>query len=151
MNEIYKIADRITILQDGHVVNTDLVTNINEQKLVELATGRNITSFFPEIKKQRGKKLLDIKNLNISNSFIQDVSMNVKSGEVVGLAGLAGSGKSAIGRACFGINKITTGTISYLDDVIYDSSKQINDLTPRSMIDRGMLYLPSDRLSLIHI
>ncbi len=145
MNEIYKIADRITILQDGHVVNTDLVTNINEQKLVELATGQKITSFFPEIKKQRGIKLLDIKNLNISNSFIQDVSMNIKSGEVVGLAGLAGSGKSAIGRACFGINKITAGTISYLDDVIYDSSKQINDLTPRSMIDRGMLYLPSDR------
>ena len=145
MNEIYKIADRITILQDGHVVNTDSVANINEQKLVELATGRNITSFFPEIKKQRGKKLLEIKNLNISNSFVKDVSMNVKAGEVIGITGLAGSGKSAIGRACFGINKIATGAISYLDDVIFDSSKQINDISPRSMIDRGML------LSLIHI
>jgi ribose transport system ATP-binding protein len=69
----------------------------------------------------------------------------VKAGEVVGIAGLAGSGKSAIGRACFGINKIAEGKISYLDDLIYDSSKQINDLNPRSMIDRGMLYLPSDR------
>ena len=145
MNEIYKIADRITILQDGHVVNTDSVANINEQKLVELATGRNITSFFPEIKKQRGKKLLEIKNLNISNSFVKDVSMNVKAGEVIGITGLAGSGKSAIGRACFGINKIAAGAISYLDDVIFDSSKQINDISPRSMIDRGMLYLPSDR------
>ena len=66
MNEIYRIANRITILQDGHVVNTDFVENINEQKLVELATGRNITNFFPEIKKQPGRKLLDVKNLQIT-------------------------------------------------------------------------------------
>ena len=145
MKEIYKISNRITILQDGHVVNTDSVANINEQKLVELATGRNISSLFPEIKKQRGKKLLDINNLYISNSFIEDVSINVKAGEVIGITGLAGSGKSAIGRACFGVNKIEAGTISYLDDVIYDSSKQINDISPRAMLDRGMLYLPSDR------
>jgi ribose transport system ATP-binding protein len=145
MNEIYRIANRITILKDGHVVNTDFVENVNEQKLVELATGQNIKSFFPEIKKQPGKKLLDIRNLHINNTFISDVSINVKAGEVVGIAGLAGSGKSAIGRACFGINKIAEGKISYLDDLIYDSSKQINDLNPRSMIDRGMLYLPSDR------
>ena len=145
MNEIYRIANRITILQDGHVVNTDFVENINEQKLVELATGRNITSFFPEIKKQPGRKLLDIKNLQINNSFIDDVSIHVKAGEVIGIAGLAGSGKSAIGRACFGIDKIAAGQITYLDDLIFDSSKQINDLNPRSMLDRGMLYLPSDR------
>ena len=73
MNEIYRIANRITILQDGHVVNTDFVENINEQKLVELATGRNITNFFPEIKKQPGRKLLDVKNLQINSSFIDDV------------------------------------------------------------------------------
>ena len=66
MNEIYRIANRITILQDGHVVNTDFVENINEQKLVELATGRNITNFFPEIKKQPGRKLLDVKNYKLT-------------------------------------------------------------------------------------
>ena len=145
MNEIYKIANRITILQDGNVIDTSSIKNINEQKLVELATGRNITTFFPEIKKQPGIKILDIKNLSLSNTFVSDVSINVSAGEVVGIAGLAGSGKSTIGRACFGISKISSGKISYLDDLIYDSSKQINDLSPRSMLDRGMLYLPSDR------
>ena len=90
MNEIYRIANRITILQDGHVVNTDFVENINEQKLVELATGRNITNFFPEIKKQPGRKLLDLKNLQINNSFIDDVSIHVKAGEVISIVGNSG-------------------------------------------------------------
>jgi len=145
MKEIYTICNRVTILQDGQVVDSDKVSNINEQKLVELATGRTIKNFFPEMNHQFGRKLLDIKNLCVSDNNLEHVSINVRAGEVVGLAGLAGSGKSAIGRACFGINKIKSGNITYLDDVIYDSSKQINDISPRAMLDRGMLYVPSDR------
>ena len=145
MKEIYTICNRVTILQDGRVVDSDKVSNINEQKLVELATGRTIKNFFPEIKNQQGRKLLDIKNLSVRENYVDDVSLNVRAGEVVGLAGLAGSGKSAIGRASFGINKIESGNITYLDDVVYDSSKNINDISPRAMLDRGMLYVPSDR------
>jgi len=145
MKEIYTICNRVTILQDGQVVDSDKVSNINEQKLVELATGRTIKNFFPEIKNQQGRKLLDIKNLSVRENYVDDVSLNVRAGEVVGLAGLAGSGKSAIGRASFGINKIESGNITYLDDVVYDSSKNINDISPRAMLDRGMLYVPSDR------
>jgi ribose transport system ATP-binding protein len=145
MKEIYTICNRVTILQDGKVVETDKVSKIDEQKLIELATGRKIKNFFPEIKSHPGRTLLDVKNLSIPDSFLKDVSINVRAGEVVGLAGLAGSGKSAIGRACFGINKINSGNITYLDDVVYDSSKNINDISPRAMLDRGMLYVPSDR------
>jgi ribose transport system ATP-binding protein len=145
MKEIYKICSRITILQDGKVINSDKVSNINEKKLVELATGRAIQKIYPEMNHQFGRKLLDIKNLCVSNNNLKDVSINVRAGEVVGLAGLAGSGKTAIGRACFGINKIKSGKITYLDDVIFDSEQQINDITPRAMLDRGMLYMPSDR------
>ena len=64
---------------------------------------------------------------------------------MVGLAGLIGSGKSNIGRACFGLTNLYQGQISYLHDVVFDSEKKINDLSPRAMLDRGMLYLPSDR------
>jgi ribose transport system ATP-binding protein len=145
MKEIYKICSRITILQDGKVINSDKVSNINEKKLVELATGRAIQKIYPEMNHQFGRKLLDIKNLCVSNNNLKDVSINVRAGEVVGLAGLAGSGKTAIGRACFGINKIKSGKITYLDDVIFDSEQQINDISPRAMLDRGMLYMPSDR------
>ena len=145
MKEIYTLCNRVTILQDGQVVDSDEVSNIDEQKLVELATGRTIKNFFPEIKNQQGRKLLDIKNLSVRENYLENVSINVRAGEVVGLAGLAGSGKSAIGRACFGINKIKSGNITYLDDVVYDKDQQINDISPRAMLDRGMLYVPSDR------
>ena len=143
--EIYSICNRVTILQDGQVVDSGSVEDIDEQKLIEMSVGRPIKTFFPEIKHQKGKKLLDINNLCLDDDRLENISMNVHAGEVVGLAGLAGSGKSAIGRACFGINKIKSGNITYLNDVIYDSSKKINDVSPRAMLDRGMLYMPSDR------
>ncbi len=144
-NEIYRISDRITILRDGRQVATVSVADTSEEKLVELTVGRRIEQIFPEINTQSGRLLLDIKWLNLSNQVARDVSINVHAGEVVGIAGLVGSGKSEIGRACFGLHKIRTGRIAYLDDPVYDSARRINDLSPRAMLDRGMLYLPSDR------
>ncbi len=113
--------------------------------LVKLMVGRRIKQVFPEINTQTGRLLLDIKNLNLANPTVNNVSIQVHAGEVVGIAGLVGSGKSAIGRACFGLNKIRTGQIYYLDDLVFDNGQRINDLSPRAMLDRGMLYLPSDR------
>ncbi|MFT7532831.1 MAG: ribose transport system ATP-binding protein, partial [Gammaproteobacteria bacterium] len=147
VNEIYRISDRITILRDGKHIKTAPVSDIAEEQLVELTVGRHIDKVFPQINSQAGRMLLDVRNLNLANKYVNDVSINVRAGEVVGIAGLVGSGKSQIGRACFGLNKITSGQISYLDDQVYNNDLRINDLTPRAMLDRGMLYLPSDRRS----
>ncbi len=144
-NEIYRICDRITILRDGKCISTTSVAEISEEKLLELTFGRHIEQVFPKINMQPGRLLLDIKGLTLANQVVDDVSINVRAGEIVGITGLVGSGKSQVGRACFGLNKIRSGHISYLDDNVYDSEKRINDLSPRSMLDRGMLYLPSDR------
>jgi ribose transport system ATP-binding protein len=147
VNEIYRISDRITILRDGKHIKTAPVSDIAEEQLVELTVGRHIDKVFPQINSQAGRMLLDVRNLNLANKYVNDVSINVRAGEVVGIAGLVGSGKSQIGRACFGLNKITSGQISYLDDQVYNNDLRINDLTPRATLDRGMLYLPSDRRS----
>lgn len=144
-SEIYRIGDRITILRDGKLVSTVPVKDITEERLVELTIGRKIERVFPKINNQPGKLLLDVEHLNLSRNAISDVSINVHAGEVVGIAGLVGSGKSQIGRTCFGLNAIRSGTIKYLDDEVYNAEKRINDLSPRTMLDRGMLYLPSDR------
>lgn len=144
-NEIYRIGDRITVLRDGKRVSTVAVSETNEEQLVELTIGRKIEKVFPSINTQSGRLLLDIQHLNLLNHAIDDVSINVHAGEVVGIAGLVGSGKSQIGRSCFGLTNIHSGQISYLNDRIYDSTHRINDLNPCSMLDRGMLYLPSDR------
>lgn len=145
IEEIYQTCDRVTILQDGKPIKTGLIADINEDQLVELSTGHRINSVVPKIKHKPGKTLLDIKRINIAHNSVKDVSINVRAGEIVGIAGLVGSGKSTIGRACFGLNKIESGSITYLDDIVFDNTKYINDINPRSMIDRGMLYLPPDR------
>ena len=144
-NEIYRIGDRITILRDGKYITTVNVDDTSEEKLVELTIGRHIDQIFPDINIRPGRLLLDIKNLTLANQNVRDVSINVHAGEIVGVAGLVGSGKSELGRASFGLNKIQSGQISYLDDRVFDSNNRINEISPRAMLDRGMLYLPSDR------
>ncbi len=143
--EIYRIGDRITVLRDGRRVTTVSAKDTDEDTLVEMTIGRRIEQVYPEINTNSGRLLLDVKNLRLAKSKAHSVSINVRAGEVVGIAGLVGSGKSQIGRACFGLDKIRGGQISYLDDVVFDGAQRINDLSPRSMLDRGMLYLPSDR------
>jgi ribose transport system ATP-binding protein len=144
-NEIHRIGDRITILRDGQYVTTVGVAETSEEKLVELTVGRQINQIFPDINIRPGRSVLNIENLTLVNQVVRDISINVRAGEIVGVAGLVGSGKSELGRASFGLNKIQSGSISYLDDKVFDSEKRINEISPRAMLDRGMLYLPSDR------
>ncbi len=145
INEIQRIGDRITVLRDGKFVSTIPVKEASEQKLVELMTGRIIDQVFPDIQAKPDKALLTIENLTLQNNVLQDVSMQIKSGEVVGIAGLVGSGKSQVGRAVFGIENITSGKIKFCGDTVYCSKRHINTLKPRVMLDRGMYYVPSDR------
>ena len=146
MNEIKRIGDRITVLRDGKYVDTIPVEEASDQKLVELMTGRVIEQIFPAIKKSAGEQILNIENLNITgDNAVNNASINVCRGEVVGLAGLVGSGKSSIGRACFGLEQIVEGKITYDGDVVFDRAARVNKLGPRPMLDRGLYYLPSNR------
>jgi len=144
-NEIYRIGDRITILRDGRYIDTVSVAETDEATLVELTINHHIEQVYPDIRQRSGRLLLEIDNLTLANRSVKNVSINVRAGEVVGVAGLVGSGKSELGRASFGLNQIQSGQISYLNDRVFDSEKRINEISPRAMLDRGMLYLPSDR------
>ena len=132
-------------MRDNRRILTETIADISEQELVEIAIGRRIDQLFPQVHIHPGKSLLDVKKLVLAHQIVDNVSINVRAGEVVGIAGLVGSGKSELGRACFGLNKIRSGRIKYIDDAVYDSSEHINVLSPRAMLDRGMLYLPPDR------
>ena len=146
MNEIKRIGDRITVLRDGRLIDTIPVAEASDQTLVELMTGRVIEQIFPTIKKSTGEQLLTIENLNITgDNAVHNASIKVRQGEVVGIAGLVGSGKSSIGRACFGLEKIISGKITFDGDVVFDRDTRVNRLGPRPMLDRGLYYLPSNR------
>ena len=145
MNEIKRIGDRITVLRDGVHIDTIPVEEASDQKLVELMTGRVIDQIFPHIKRNPAETLLEVQGLVTAKHFVNDVSINVRRGEVVGLAGLVGSGKSDLGRACYGLERIRAGSIAFDGEVVYDRAKHVNKLGPRRMLDRGLYYLPSDR------
>ncbi len=138
MGEIKRIADRITVLRDGHLVGTVGVDEASEDKLVEMMTGRVIDQIFPDIHYAPGDTLLDIDGLTLSGGAVRDVSMKVRAGEIVGIAGLIGSGKSEIGRACFGAEHVAGGRITFKgEDVTGEPVKR--------MLKRGLYYVPADR------
>jgi ribose transport system ATP-binding protein len=138
MGEIRRISDRITILRDGKhmaTVNTDRVT---DTELVEMMTGRVIDQIFPAIEYNPGKTVLSVEDVTTTDNSARNISMEFKEGEIVGLAGLVGSGKSEIMRACFGIETIQNGRLIF-------NGKPVDKVTPLRMLSEGMFYIPPDR------
>jgi ribose transport system ATP-binding protein len=138
LNEIRRIGDRITVLRDGHRVATLPVGEANETRLVELMTGRVIEQIFPRIRFQPGERLLEAKGITTSGGNVRNVSIRVHAGEIVGIAGLIGSGKSELARACFGVERVAAGEVRFAGEMVTGAS-------PRAMLDRGFFYLPPDR------
>jgi ribose transport system ATP-binding protein len=138
MGEIRRIGDRITVLRDGHRIATLDAKTANDDKLIELMTGRRITQVFPKINFKPAEVLLKVENLTLASRTVRNVSMEVGAGEIVGIAGLVGSGKSDLARACFGLEKVASGKVTYLGE-------DVTGRPVREMLRRGVFYLPADR------
>jgi len=138
MNEIRRVGDRITVLRDGRYVATIAVAEANEERLLQLMTGRVISQVFPKIAFRPSRTLLEVENLTTASGSVAGLSLEVRAGEVVGMAGLVGCGKSAAGRACFGLEPVTAGSVRF-------EGHDVTGLGPRAMLDRGLFYLPPDR------
>ena len=136
--EIQEVGDRVTVMRDGRHIETLLVEDVEHKRLVELMTGREVGEFFPTIKFQPGEVLLRVGNLTTRDGRVRDVSLEVRAGEIVGLAGLVGCGKSEVGRACFGAVQLESGKIEFLD-------VERRRPTPRDMLRAKLCYVPSDR------
>ena len=137
MNEIRRIGDRITVLRDGRRVAT-VDARTPEEDLVRLMTGRVIEQIFPDIRFRPGKPMLEVDHLTTAGGAVNGVSLHVRRGEIVGLAGLVGSGKSEVARACFGLVPISGGRIAF-------AGEPVTGLPPRRMLDKGFFYVPADR------
>ncbi len=139
MAEIRRIADRITVLRDGRYIDTVAASSTSEDDLVSLMTGRIVGEIFPRLDlNPPGEQVLLIENVSALSGNITDVSLHVLAGEIIGLAGLVGSGKSQIMQACFGAGTIDSGRIVFC-------GKDIRNSSPADNIRDGFLYLPSDR------
>ena len=141
MAEIREIGDRITILRDGIFIDTVDAKTTSDDALVELMTGRVVGQIFPKVKYDPGDLALEVVDLHTpGNGGVNGASVNVRRGEIVGFAGLVGSGKSKFAQACFGSLDIASGKIVF-------KGKEVKKPKTRDMLQRGFMYLPSDRRS----
>jgi ribose transport system ATP-binding protein len=138
MREIQAIADRITVMRDGSFIASLLASEASEKQLIELMTGRQQGALYPPIKGYAGHTLLNLQGLHSRDGLLQDISLELREGEIVGLAGLVGCGKSEIGRACFGLVPLARGSVQF-------DGEHISQPTPRSMLSKGLGYITSDR------
>ena len=136
--EIQQVGDRVTVLRDGGYVDTVDAKSTSQQELVELMIGRPLGDFFPQVSFNPGDVRLALKNVTTRDGRVRDVSLEVRSGEIVGLAGLVGCGKSEIGRACFGIEPIGHGSVEFM-------GAPLRRLDPNANLARGLSYVPPDR------
>ncbi|WP_432470513.1 sugar ABC transporter ATP-binding protein [Amphritea sp. HPY] len=138
MSEIKKIGDRITILRDGKYITTVKAQETSEDELLTLMTGRVIDKVFPTVKFNPQDLILEVGNLSTTDGNLKDVSIEVREGEIVGLAGLVGSGKSELLRSCFGLHDISEGYVIF-------KGENVTGFGPKKMLDRGFFYNPPDR------
>jgi ABC-type sugar transport system ATPase subunit len=138
LNEIFELANRVTVLKDGNVIGTRNIVETNYDELVHMMVGRELTDMYPPADTTLGDTLLEIKDLCIENTTF-DINFNVREGEILGLAGLGGSGRTTIARALVGLAKVDSGEILYLG--------QQARMTPAWAAKAGVVLVPEDRKS----
>lgn len=139
MHEFAAIADRITVLRDGKLVGTVDGAGTSEATLIEMMTGRSIDQIYPVITvADTPETVMSVRGLHAKG--VRGVDLDIRKGEVLGIAGLVGSGKSRTFRAIFGLEETSAGSVVL-------NGENITGASPKRLIARGVFYLPSDRKS----
>lgn len=137
MDEIFQIADSITVLRDGTFVGTDSAKNLDNDKLIKMMVGREITEVFPKLEVDIGDEILEVKGYTWGKR-VKDVSFSLKKGEILGIAGLVGAGRSELVETLFGINKKDSGDLWIHGKMAYIKS-------PADAIRMKMALVTEDR------
>lgn len=138
MEEIHQLCDRITILRDGQYISTDNVKDLTDQEIIKKLVGRNLDNLYPERNVEVGEITLEVKNLSDTKGAVKNVSFNVRKGEVVGFAGLVGSGRTELMRLVFGADPVESGEI-------FVKGQKVNIKSPVEAINNGICLLTEDR------
>jgi rhamnose transport system ATP-binding protein len=137
LEELFDVADRVTVLRDGMYIDTLPLEGLTNEALVRLMVGRTINDLFPKLDVKPGEVVLEVEHLTQKGIF-ENVSFQLRKGEILGMAGLVGAGRTDVGRALFGVAPATSGTIKIDGKVV-----KIRD--PKCAMDLGIAYVPEDR------
>jgi rhamnose transport system ATP-binding protein len=138
LEEILAIADRVTVLRDGSTVGTHARDGLHGSTLINLMIGRELSAIFPKRPVALGSVALELRNLTCKAAGVRDASLAVRSGEIVGLAGLVGSGRTELAQAVFGLMPADSG-----DVLVHGQAIAVR--SPAAAIEAGIGYLPEDR------
>lgn len=138
LEEIFALADRVTVLRDGQSVGTNPVADITEASLIRMMVGREMTHIYPPSESAPGAVVLALRNLGCRASGVHGITLDLRAGEIVGLAGLVGAGRTELARILFGLTPADSGAI------LLDGQPVTLD-SPPAAITRGIAYVPEDR------
>lgn len=138
LEEIFQLADRVTVLRDGESVGTNSVDQMNESALIKLMVGREVTTIYPPSESAPGEIVFALKNLCCAAGGVKNVSLEIRAGEILGLAGLVGAGRTELARTIFGITPADSGEILL-------AGKAIKVRSAQDAVGHGIAYVPEDR------
>lgn len=137
LEEIFEIADAVTVLCDGRYIGIESISNVTTESLVTMMVGRKLENLFPKYDVEIGEKIFEVKNFNKKGVF-ENVDFCVRRGEILGFAGLVGAGRSEIMRAIFGLDPKDSGEVYY-------EGKKLKIKSPRDAIKQGLTMVTEDR------
>ena len=137
MDEVFRIADDITVLRDGTVVSTDRAEDLDLETVINRMVGRKLDNAYPKEEVPLGDVALEVEHFSMKNIF-DDISFQVRKGEIVGFAGLVGAGRTETMRAMYGLDPHDSGTIKL-------NGKEVTIKNPMDSIKQGMIMLSEDR------
>lgn len=138
LDELPVIADRVTVLRDGQTIATRAVSQVDRCELIRLMVGRELAAIFPKRTVPLGETVLELRNLGSRAAGVRGVNLSVRAGEILGLAGLMGAGRTELARTLFGLTPADSGTI-----LLRGKPVKIN--SPAEAIKLGFAYVPEDR------
>ncbi len=137
MNELFEIADEFSVFRDGKYIGTHASSDVTRDDIIRMMVGREITQMFPKEEVPIGDVMLSVNNLTLDGVF-HDVSFDVRAGEILGIAGLVGSGRSNVAETFFGVTPASSGTIAI-------DGKTVSIDSPNTAIRNRMAFLTEDR------
>ena len=137
LEEVFELADRVTVLRDGGYVGTRAVADTGKDDLIGMMVGRTIDVLFPKKDVKPGEVILEVEHLD-RRPLTRDVSFHVRAGEIVGIAGLVGSGRSELAQAIFGVTPADSGSILL-------AGQKVDIASPKDAKALGIAYVPEDR------
>lgn len=135
--EVPQIAQRVTVLRDGKKISTLPVTQAKEDTLISMLVGRELTEQFPKVTVPRGEEIMRLQNLTVKG-ILYDLCLNLHAGEILGIFGLVGAGRTDLARALFGLHKLERGDI-------YLKGRRVTIKSPSDAIQAGLGFLTEDR------